>query len=35
MQMLGGKPSGAGAPAKSAEQAGPAPAGDFDDDIPF
>lgn len=36
MQMLGGRSSsGASAPAKSAEEAGPAPAGDFDDDIPF
>lgn len=36
MQMLGGRP-GAGAPAKMADEhaAAPAPAGDFDDDIPF
>ena len=34
MQMLGGR-SGAGAPAKVAEEAAVAPTADFDDDIPF
>jgi single-strand DNA-binding protein len=38
MQMLGGRPGGAGAPAKSFEEPPSQPSsgsGDFDDDIPF